>query len=218
MKRGLLFLLIVSVFSTAAFSQVYDEKIEYNKKKQDAFAIEYAYPSEAVENALIKKMGDKGKEEKGLFNKDKGFRVYKGTSVADISSGSMDYAFKIESKGRKDNEKSVIYMIILNKDGENVKPAFAAEDMEKAKSFLNDLKPLIEEANLELQIKDQEEIVAKAEKKLRDLKDDKESMQKKIKKLEDDIKDNEKDQENQQKQIDNQKQSLEALKGKRKNS
>jgi hypothetical protein len=221
MKRGLLFLLIVSVFSATAFSQAYEGTIEYDKKKQQAFVIDYPFPPEAVENALIKKMelmGYKGKAEKGIFNKDKGFRVYKDAFVTDISAGSMDYAFKVEPKSRKQDDQSVIYLVILDKDGANAMALFAAEDVAKAKSFLNNLQPMMEEAGLELEIKNQEEGVSKAEKKLKDLKDDKESMEKKIKKLQEDIKDNEKDQENQQKTIENQKKILETMRGKRKSS
>jgi hypothetical protein len=207
------------VFSSAVFSQAYEGSIDYDKKKQEAFIIEYPYSQEAVENALIKKMEDmgyKGKEEKGLFNKDKGFRVYKSAYVTDISSGSMDYAFKVESK--KKGKESVVYMVILGKDGANAKAAFESSEVNKAKSFLNNLQPMIEDANLELQIKDQEQLLAKAQKKLKDMKDDKDIMEKKIKKLQDDIKDNEKAQDNQQKDIGDQAKELETLKGKRKNS
>ncbi|MBL7744124.1 MAG: hypothetical protein JNN00_11665 [Chitinophagaceae bacterium] len=218
MKRVLLSLLIVSFFSTVVFSQAYEGTIEYTKKKQQAFVIDYPYPPEAAENAIIKKMEDlgyKGKEEKGLFNKDKGFRVYKGAFITDIMSSSMDYAFKVEAKGRKDKDQSVVYLIIM-KDGENAKAAFEAADTDKAKAFLNNLQPYMEAANLELQISNQDEVVVKAEKKLKDLKDDQADMEKKIKKLQEDLKDNAKDQDNQQKEIEAQKQALEALKSKRK--
>ncbi len=218
MRKTILLLILVLTTSSVIFSQAYEGKIEYDKKKQEAFVIEYPYPQEAVENALIKKMeelGYKGKEEKGLFNKDKGFRVYKSAFVTDINSGSMDYAFKVESKGKKDKE-SVIYMVILAKDGINAKTTFESRDVDKAKSFLNNLQPMMEAANLELEIRDQEGAVAKAEKKLKDLKDDQDSMEKKIKKLQEDLKDNEKDQKDQAKEIENQKQILETMKGKRK--
>jgi septal ring factor EnvC (AmiA/AmiB activator) len=81
---------------------------------------------------------------------------------------------------------------------------------------LDDLVPEVEAFNLELQIKDQDETVAKAEKKLKGLQDDQESMEKKIKKLEDDLKNNAKDQQDQQKEIEKQRQILEGMKGKRK--
>ena len=80
------------------------------------------------------------------------------------------------------------------------------------------LAPDVDAFNLEVQIKDQENTVSKAEKKLKDLQDDQESMEKKIKKLQDDLKENAKDQQNQQKEIEKQKQALESLRAKRKSA
>jgi hypothetical protein len=218
MRKITVLLSTIFILNSTVFSQAVEGKIEYDKKKQEAFVIEYPYPEEAVENALLKKMeqlGYKGKEEKGLFNKDKGFRVYKSAFVTDINPGSMDYVFKVESRGKRDKE-SIVYMVILAKDGVNAKTTFESRDVEKAKSFLNNLQPMMEEANLELEIKGQEEIVVKTEKKLKDLKDEQDNMEKKIKKLQEDLKDNEKDQDKQQKEIENQKEILETMKGKRK--
>src|SRR5574338_604579 len=69
MKKRLLFLIMTSCFLSVTYGQAYESTIEYNKKKQNAYAIEYPYPAEALENAIvskIEKMGYKGKEEKGL--------------------------------------------------------------------------------------------------------------------------------------------------------
>ena len=46
----------------------------------------------------MEKLGYNGKDEKGLFNKDKGFRVYKNATIPEISSKSMDYIVKAEKK------------------------------------------------------------------------------------------------------------------------
>jgi hypothetical protein len=220
MKKIILSLSIVALFTTAGFTQAYQGSVEYDKQKQDALVIEYNYPAEAVENAIVQKMqklGYKGKEEKGLFNKDKGFWVYKGAYITDISNNSMDYIIDVERKSRKEKDASTLYLII-NKDGANAIKGFDSSDMDKAKSFLNNLLPDVEASNLELQIKDQEEVVAKAEKKYKKLQDDKEDMEKKIQKLQDNIKDNLKEQDDTQKEIENQRQALEALKTKRKPS
>jgi peptidoglycan hydrolase CwlO-like protein len=220
MKKLILSVSVLILLTTAGFTQAYQGSVEYDKQKQDAFVIEYNYPAEAVENAIVQKMqklGYKGKEEKGILNKDKGFRVYKAAYVTDISNTSMDYIIDVERKSRKEKDVSVLYLII-NKDGASAMKGFDDSDMQKAKSFLNNLLPDVEASNLELQIKDQEEVVAKAEKKYKKLQDDKEDMDHKIQKLQDNIKDNLKDQDDTQKEIDNQKQALEALKMKRKPS
>jgi hypothetical protein len=201
----------VSFFALVSFSQAYEGTIEYSKKKQNAFMIDYAYPPEAAENAItakLEKLGYKPKEEKGLFNKDKGFKLYKSAFITEISGTSLDYIFKVERKSRKDKDEAIIYMI-MQKDGSNVKSGMTVEDVENAKMFLSNLRPNIEAANLELQIKAQEEVVAKAEKKLRGLKDDQTELEKKLAQ-------NKADQESTQKDIENQKQSLGTLIGQRK--
>jgi hypothetical protein len=209
MKRILLSFLMISGLNLYLSAQAYEGTAEYDKKKQQAFLIEYAYPPEAVENAVIKKMGRlgyKSKEEKGLFNKDKGYRNFKDAFITEISSDKMDYIIKVESKGRK-SEASLVYLIIL-KEGNNMKTAFDAYQVDRVKAFLNSLQPDVEAENLELEIIAQEDAVNKAEKKLRGLKDDQSDLEKKLK-------NNQEDQRNTEKEIDAKKQALDALKGRR---
>ena len=127
----------------------------------------------------------------------------------------MDYIIKVERKSRKDKDATTVYLLI-NKDGENAMKDFSSTEIRRAKDFLNSLMPDVEAANLELQIRAQEELISKTEKKLRNLQDDKKTMEEKIRKLENDIKSNEKDQSNTQEEINNQRMALEALRGKRK--
>ena len=211
------------IFLSASFllkAQAIEDKIEYNKEKQACIVMEYDFPPQAVENAIIAKMnklGYKGKEEKGMFNKDKGFKVYKDAMVADISSSRYDYIINIDRKSRKESDAAVLYLIIM-KDNGNALSRLNTEELGNAKVFLTNLLPDIEAANLELQITAQEDLVVKAEKRLKSLQIDKDDMEKKIKKLQDDIKTNEKDQEKQNAEIENQRKALDALKGKRKAS
>ena len=155
------------IFSAPAFSQAYEGNLEYDKKKQQAIMIDYPHSQEAVENAIIRrieKQGYKAEIEKGLFNKDKGVFVFKNAFVKDISDNRMDYIIKLERKSRKQKDETTLYLI-MNKDGENVMTAKDDVAIGNAKSFLNNMLPEIEEASLELQIKAQDETVAKAEKK-----------------------------------------------------
>jgi hypothetical protein len=218
MKRVLLFTVALVVINLGFGQTAYEGSIEFSKKKQDAIVVDFPYPPEASENALIKKMeglGYKTKEEKGLFNKDKGFRVYKSAFINEISSNSFDYIFKVERKSRKEKDESQIYMVIM-KGSDNVIRGFDSYSMGVAKNFLNSLLPEVEAADLELKIKDQEEVVATVEKKQRKLEDDLSDMEKKLKKLQEDIEDNKKDQERQKQEITNQRNALDVLKSKRK--
>lgn len=209
--------LSVSLFIKA---QAFEDKIEYKKEKQACLVMEYNFPTQAVENAIIarmNKLGYKGKEEKGVFNRDRGFKVYNDAMVSDISPSRYDYIVNIDRKSKKESESAVLYLVVM-KDNSNALSRLNTEELGNAKAFLSNLVPDIEVANLELQITAQEGEVAKAEKKLKNLQSDKDDMEKKIKKLQDDIKENEKNQEKQTGEIDNQRKALDALKAKRKTS
>ena len=219
MQKIILSLLIILSSTFLLSAQPHEDKIEYDKKKQDCLVMEYSFPLQAVWNGFMSRMerlGYNGKEEKGLFNKDKGFRVYKDLAISEISSTRYDFVVNVERKSRKKDDESVFYFIIL-KEGNNALSGLNSEEMGKAKTFLINLIPDIEAANLEIMIIDQEEVVSKEEKKLKSLKDDKEDLEKKIRKLQDDIKDNDRDQDKQQKEIENQRKALKDLKAKRKN-
>jgi hypothetical protein len=105
-------LILLTIFLPISFilkAQAHEGSIEYNKGKQACIVMEYNYPAEAVENAMrakLLKLGYGGKEEKGMFNKDKGFRVYKETTVGEISPNKYDYAINIERKSHKEADES----------------------------------------------------------------------------------------------------------------
>src|SRR5687768_520367 len=209
MKRIILLLTVLTA-SMISSAQAKEGKIEFDKKKQEAIVLEYNYPAQAVENAIIQKMGKMGykaKEEKGIFNKDKGFIVFKNAYVTDISNDRMDYIIKVERKSRKEEDESVLYLI-MNKESENALAKMEAVNVGNAKLFLNNMLPDIEAANLEIQIKNQEEVVAKSEKKLKELRDDETSLEKRLKQ-------NREDQESTQKDIEAQRTALEILMGRR---
>lgn len=210
MKSLLLIAGICVGFSISVFAQSYESSIEYGKKKQQAIAIDYAYTQEAVENAIvqkIEKMGFKAKEEKGMFNKDKGFIVFKNALIPEISDERMDYIVKTDRKSRREKDETTLY-IIMQRNGENALASMDSYSVGKAKGFANGLTPEIEEANLELQIKAQDNEVVKAEKKFRDLQDEKADLEKKLQKNTADI-------EKQQKYIETQRIALDGLKSKR---
>jgi hypothetical protein len=219
MKPVLLSLVFFAVMSNVT-AQAFEDRIEYNKEKHACLAIEFKYPPQAVENAIVNKLnklGFKGKEEKGLLNKDKGFRVYKNSLITDISVSRYDYVINVDRKSRRADDEAVLYLLIM-KDDVNALSRLNTEELGNAKKFLINLHPDIEEAHLEIQILDQEELLGKAEKKLRSLETDKEDMEKKIQKLQAEIKDNEGEQEKQKAEIGNQSKALDALKAKRKKS
>ncbi|RYY60656.1 MAG: hypothetical protein EOO05_09170 [Chitinophagaceae bacterium] len=213
MKRLYLLLPLMVLLAITSFGQSYEGTVEFDKKKQQAFVIDYSYSPEAVENAIvqkIEKMGYTSKTEKGLFNKNKGFIVFKNAVISDIDPVQHDYMLKIEKKSRKSDDETTLYLLIMS-DDQNQLPAMKTDEVARAKYFLNNLLPEIEEAKLELEIKGNEESIVKSEKKYKDLQDEKADLEKKLKKNAEDI-------DKQAKQIEVQRGSLDALKGKRKSS
>jgi len=217
MKRSLLNSLFwcLPILITAQAKQ---GTIEYKKKKQDCFYINYNFPPEAVENALVNKlarMGYKGREEKGMFNKDKGFNVYKEAILSDISSGKYDYAVSIERKSKKESDESVLYLIILNNDV-SAMPSLSNDEKEKAKAFLENLTPEVEEAHIDMLIAAQATVLANAEKKLKQLQTDSVGIQTRITKLQEELTTNSKAQETQTAEVENQRKILEGIKSRKK--
>ena len=187
------------------------------RKSNNAF-YNYNFPPEAVENALMGKlsrMGYKGREEKGMFNKDKGFNVYKETTLTDISPGKYDYVVNIERKSKKESDETVVHLLIFNNDV-NALPLLSKEETRKAKSFLEDLTPEVEEAHIDILIAAQLGVITNAEKKMKQLQTDSVELQKKIVKLQEEMLINSKAQEAQLTEIANQKKILEAIQTRKK--
>lgn len=207
-----LLLLSVSLLLAAnTFAQAYESTVTYDKKKQKTFSMDYSFSQEAVENAVLLKMenlGHRAKVEKGLFNKDKGFIVFADALLSDVSEERYDYIIKVDRKSRREKDETTLN-VLINRKGEDVIPNLDAQTIGRAKLFLTQLLPDIEEANLELQIKAQDEVVVKAEKKFKDLQDEKADLEKKLKKNADDL-------EKQQKDIESQRTTLDGMKGRRK--
>ena len=210
MQKFALLLLFGFVLSMTLHAQVYESTAEFDKKKQPAFLAEYPYQTAAVENAILKrfsKLGYRPKEEKGIFNKDKGYRVFAGSIMTDITEGQADFMIRVESLSRKGKEISLLTLIVMQ-EGEALGRSVSAIRAEKVKTYLTALQPDIEAENLELDIKAQEDAVIKAEKKLEGLKREQQDLEKKLES-------NHRSQKDTENEIKAKKEGLDALKAKR---
>jgi hypothetical protein len=213
MEKIITSIVFVFFLTVSGNTQSYEGTIDFQKKDEKAILIDFPYPSSVVEDAIADKMEKLGCRKK----ESKGFLLYKNSVLTDISTEPADFLIKVERKSRKENDQSVVYFIISRKD-ENIIARNDALLNSNVKTFLNHLSPEIEAYNLELQIKEQEAILTKGEAKLGDMQHDQKNMEKKIKKLEDDLKENANTQYDQKKEIEKQKQVLEVLRSRRKNS
>ena len=218
MRKPILIIAAIIFSLQFANAQAYEGSIEYQKKDEPAIVIDFPYPAGEVEDAIIAyldKMGHKKKESKGFLH-------YNKIAIKEINPQPLDYIFRIERKSKKEKDETSVYLIMQFTEDNPLARQSAGNMGSNAKSFLNSLIPHVESHHLEVAIKEQEEVIAAAEKKLKNMKEDQEDMQKKIKKyqeeikgLEEDLKVNGKDQESQTNVIHKQKEMLETLKGKR---
>ena len=216
MNKIILSLAIIT-FSLSISAQPYEDKVEYNKVKQPALAMEYKFPPQAVENALVAKLaklGYKGKVEKGLFNKDKGFHIFKGALLGDISASRFDYLISINEKSHKATDEAILRMIIMKNDT-NYLTKLSYVDLGKARTFLDSLMPDIEDADLELKIIAAEGLVLQSDKRMQKLTSEQKDLEEKIKKLQNDLVENGKKQEKEKADLENQRSITDGLKSKR---
>ncbi|QEC41930.1 hypothetical protein [Pseudobacter ginsenosidimutans] len=202
------------LFSATAFSQTANEgKVEHTKGNKAAAVIELPYPEEEVADMLSDAMAARGV--KG--DKAKGFVVYRNVRLNDNDQDLNDLHFKVERKSRKEKDITNVYLII-GKPSENIglRSAVDYHKIEEAKSFLNTMVPKMEAHHLEVQIKEQETLVIKAEKKFQSLVEDSVSYVEKIRGLEQKLNTNRTDRASQDVEVKKQRQTLEAMRSRRK--
>jgi len=200
MKKTFLALIATVVFTGIASAQAYEGSLKVKKVKEPAIVMVYNYPSEIVENAFKASLADK--RLKG--GKSKGFLVYNRSLINDVMSSPLDYSFKFDESGKKGKETTTVYMLMKGDNSLANDPATVSRN---AKSFLESMMPAVEKSNLVTQIKRQEEILVKEEKRLKELKDGHSDIEKKLM-------DNESKQVAQEKVIASQKIILGDLKAK----
>lgn len=185
----------VMVFlKTAAYSQAVatEGKIEYQRGEKPAAIIELPYKSDLIEDALKQKLAKKGVKEEHI----KGMQVFKGSRLTPTDGEVVDMYFRVERKGRKDNNSSVVYLI-LGRPNENValRTSDDAYRIQEGRDFLNRLVPEVEAYKLETDITSLEESIKKSEKDLENLTGDQKSLENKIRDLQDRLTQNKLDQD-----------------------
>lgn len=198
MKKFLLGLIAIVAVTGIVSAQAYEGTLKVKKVEEPAIVMVYNYPSEIVENAFKARLADK--RLKG--DKSRGFLVYNRSVISEVASSPLDYSFKFDEKGKKGKETTTVYLLMKGDNSLANDPTIVGRN---AKSFLESMIPGVEKSNLIAQIKQQEEVLVKEEKRLKELKEDHSDLEKKLK-------DNEKKQEAQEKVIASQKDILSDLK------
>lgn len=209
----MLFLAAVAVICSACvLAQSQTGTTTFNRAPQPSVIYQIPYSAEAVSNGVENKMSTYGKPKKV-----KDFMVYKNVLVPEISKEPVNLYFNTEKKSNKDNGNAILTMMISDEHDR----FFAVEDNKElfanAKSYLNSFEAPVAAASLELKIKDQDDIVKKADKKLKNLRDDAIDFEKQKKKLEDKMAQNVIDVTAQEKELQKSREDLDGLIKQRKN-
>ena len=210
MKHTLLLITALAIGATT-MAQTRTATVEYQKINRQSIVTEIPFPEKTIKDAIDNKMelmGYKGKDSKG-------FTVYKGVKMPELGNDSYDLYFMADRKSRKEKENSTLTLMITKGFDSFVSDSSDAKVISNAKNYLDSIKNMIADYDLEQQIMGQEDVVKKADKKNTSLIDDASSLEKKKKSIEKDIEDNKKDQANQVTEIGKQRQILDTLRGKR---
>lgn len=211
MKKFLLSAAILFITVTA-FSQARTATAEYNKTMQPAVEIEIPFDEKTVMKSLQEKMEQKGYKGK----ENKGYMVYKGVTMPELGSGTYDLYFKAERKSRKEKDITILTMLVSSGYEKFISDSDGVAVMENARAFLNGHTEKATAYDLEQQIKEQEEVVEKANKKLNNLVQDSVDIVKKIDKLNKEQDETRKKTADQKEEVEKQALILDKLKDKRK--
>lgn len=191
-KSFILFVSLVMAGMAYAQPKASEGKAEFQKTQQPAAFITVPYPDGVVEDAIADFMTKKGIKSSSTG----GYKVYRNYNLAGNDHNS-DLYFKVDRKSRSEKDVSIVSMLVA-KTAEDIKTRKLNDStgtgLEGAKELLDEMAPTFEAYNLELQIKEQEAVVKKAQKKYDDLVSDQKDGEKKMRNLEDKLAQNKKDQ------------------------
>ena len=209
-KNILVFIILVATFQNMhAQAGAIEGMLEYQKgHNKHSSVIELPYPPETVENAIRQDMAKRGVKPEKVKG---GILVYRGIRLQNDTENS-DLHFKVERKSKKEKNVSEVHLIV-GRSSENItlRSDNDSYKTENGKSFLNDLAPTVAAHQLDMNIKEQSELIKKAEKKLKFLTEDQKDYEKKINSLQEKLIQNKKDQETQTAEILKQRDILDAL-------
>lgn len=188
MKKTFIFFIAI-LFSSGVFAQSQTTTAEYNKIITGAVENNIPYATNIVEKALRDRMS-----EYNIKPRDqKGFIVYRGVKMDNISPNIIDIYFKVSKKSKKDNNSSVVTMLLSSGFESFMSEADNPDEFAAAKNFLNGLIQSSAAADLDQQIQVQGNAVDKADKKLKSLRSELSSLNKKLEQTQRKISDTEKE-------------------------
>lgn len=211
MKKAIMVCSLLIAAKWMAAQNIYVSNVDYNKQQQQGTIAEYNY----TQGMVSKVLEDELERTVGKAKKEKGFLVYRGIHINEISPDAIDLYIKVDRKSKKEKDKAVAYVLVSKGYDNFIQPSVDAQTFDNVKAYLTKMIAKIATNDLSKQIEAQEDVVKKEEKKLANYLDDVQDMEKKIKKLNDDIAEKKKDIETQKQEVSKQQTILQVLKDKK---
>jgi hypothetical protein len=178
----------------------------FNKLPQTAVQYNLAFSDEAVENGLANRLGAYGKPKK-----IKEYLVYRNVNIPEISSTPVTLYFNVERKSKRDNNNSVLTLMLSNEFDKFYSKEADSTLFNNALQYMNGFEAPVAAASLELNIQAQDENAQKSDKKLKKLRDEAISLEKDKVRLEEKIAQRKKDIEKEVIELAKQKELLDGL-------
>jgi hypothetical protein len=213
-------LLAGCMLTIATSAQSVSTGVSFNRTTQPALMLLLPYSENIAEGTILQKLRENGydPETKGKAfwkqNQVNGFYTFKGVALKELDKQPLDLYFKVEAKGKKENERATIYMLVSKGEEKFITPETDQEIHSAAKNFLN---KFVEESaayKLQKDIEAQEEEVKDVEKKLTRMQDQEKDLLKKIAALQEELRLNKLQQDGQRKVLETEKTKLTDLKSK----
>jgi len=189
MRVLLLSMVVLLAGSMTVSAQAAYTTVTINKKIQPGLMLDLPNNTDVAEGTILQKLKETGysPETKGqLFwkkNKLDGFYVFNGVKLAALDNQQLDMYFKVEPKGKKQKDRSTIYLLVSKGYDNFISPEVDEVTFGAATAFLNGFVAGTAGYRLNLDIGEQEKAVKTAEKKLAGLQDDDNALVKKIENL-----------------------------------
>lgn len=186
--------------------------VQFNKKDVPGVIVEVPFVESTVREAINKNFEKLGYKSR----KQKDYLVYNGVNMPEFGNELYDIYVLVERKSRQEKEVSNV-TFLMSKGFENfIDDREENRLLDKTKTYMNGLRTLAADYDLELQITEQEEVLRKAIKKLDNFVEDSVLLVKKKKRIEDEMVQNNLNISSQKTDSHRQKQILDMLLSKRK--
>lgn len=182
--------------------------IEHNKLPTSAVTNTYAQPVQIVTAAVESKMASYKVKPKKM----KGYTVYQGVTIPEISAQPVDLYFKIEQPSKRDKNNSNVTMLISGGNEVFYNDKEQADMFYGGQSLLNNMTTDVASSKLAADIKLQEAAVKSTSKKLESYKKELNNLQRQKKDIESKIAKTEKSIADTEAELKNAQQTREELK------